>query len=262
MADRTVPPPTPPAVTNANRISEEIISFNPHATFVIVTKTQPIEMIRILIDAGFREFGENRVGQFMERQAIYPDVNWHFIGRLQRKNAAKVVGRAELIHSVDSVRLLEKIERSCCAAEQLLLDTGGEGGGSIAGGTRHDLTTGGNGVKGKECGLFQRVLLQVNTSGEEVKQGFSPDELQEFARSFDPDDCPHVKVEGLMTMAPFTNDQAVIRSTFSSLTRLRDEINAKFGLSWNELSMGMSNDYGIALEEGATMVRVGSAVFR
>ena len=245
--------PPPPVVTNAIRIRKEIASINPTATFIIVTKTQSMEVVQELVEAGFREFGENRVGQFVERQALLPEARWHFIGRLSRKNVAKVIGKAELIHSVDSMALLEKIERSCCAADELLVDTGG--GGVTGQGSR------GGGAAGGQCTLIQRVLLQVNVSGEDVKQGFSPDGLRELARGFDPDAYPHVRVEGLMTMAPFVEDEEILRRTFSALRDLRNEVNEKNGLGWNHLSMGMSNDYRIALEEGATMVRIGTVVF-
>lgn len=246
-------PPFPPSVHNAIRIRDEIASINPTAAFIIVTKTQSMKEVKQLFEAGFREFGENRVEQFVERQVLLPEARWHFIGRLSRKNVAKVVGKAELIHSVGSVELLEKIERSCCAADELLVDTGG--GGVTGQGSR------GGGAAGGQCTLIQRVLLQVNTSGEEVKQGFSPDELREFARRFDSNAHPHVRVEGLMTMAPFTDDEAVLKRTFSALRELRDEVNRKHRLGWNHLSMGMSNDYRIALEEGATIVRLGTVVF-
>lgn len=222
----TTHPPTPVAVTNANRIRDEIASINPDAALVIVTKRHSLEMVRTLFDAGFLDFGENRVGQFVERQQELPEARWHFIGRLSRKNTAKVVGKAELIHSVGSIELLEKIERSCSAAE-----------------------------------TQQRVLLQVNTSGEEEKQGFSPHELREFVPGFTPSGFPHVQIEGLMAMAPFTNNESVLRATFSTLREFRDALNSVFGLGWTELSMGMSNDYKIALEEGATMVRLGTVVF-
>jgi hypothetical protein len=186
-----------------------------------------METVRTLFDVGFRDFGENRVEQFVERQKELPDANWHFIGRLSRKNVAKVVGKAELIHSVGSVELLEKIERSCDAS---------------------DISN-------------QRILLQVNTSGEEVKQGFSLHELREFIADFFPEKFPHMSIEGLMTMAPFTGNEAIIRTTFSALRELRDRLNTGFGFSRTELSMGMSNDYLIALEEGATMVRLGTVIF-
>ena len=212
---------------NVERITKEIIQFNPDAKLVTVTKTQPIEIIRILYDAGYRDFGENRVEQFVARQALFPDARWHFIGRLSRKNVAKVIGKTELIHSVGSLELLNKIERSCEAAG----------------------------------GIEQRVLLQVNVSGEEVKQGFEPGELPDIASKKCLDDFKWVKIEGLMTMAPFTSEGAVQRSCFTGLCKLRNEMNTSFNPGWNELSMGMSNDYQIALREGATMVRVGTALF-
>lgn len=214
---------------SARRIHEEITSLNPDATFVIVTKAQPIDVIQTLLDEGYRYFGENRVEQFVERQALFPEANWHFIGPLRRKNVAKVIGKTSLIHSVDSLKLLEKIERSCEAAD-----------------------------------VEQHVLLQVNISGEEQKQGFSPEVLRDTYSLLDMVAYPHVPIKGLMVMAPFVQDEEMIRSCFQGLRELRDELNGLFtGPSsfLEHLSMGMSNDYLIALEEGATMVRIGTAVF-
>ena len=258
-----LPAPSTSAVNNAIRIRSEILPINPKATFVIVTKNQTMETVQELNDGGFRDFGENRVEQFVKRQALLPTANWHFIGRLSRKNVAKVVGKAEVIHSVDSAALLEKIERSCCAAEELFVDTNDPG--QMVGGTGRGGENAGEEPEehGDEdqCGLIQRVLLQVNTSGEGVKQGFSPDDLREFAETFYPELYPHVKVEGLMTMAPFVDNESILRGTFSRLRALKDEINKKYDFEWCELSMGMSNDYAIALEEGSTLVRLGTVVF-
>ncbi len=217
-------------IERANKINREVINLNPDAAFVIVTKTQPIEVVQVLWDEGYRDLGENRVEQFVERQVLFPEANWHFIGPLRRKNVAKIVGKAALIHSIDSIRLLEKIERSCESAD-----------------------------------VVQDVLLQVNISGEEQKQGFPPGELKEFLTSFDQTAFPHVFIKGFMTMAPFVQDEEILRSCFSGLRQLRDEITSLMSdtsTAFDHLSMGMSNDYRIALKEGATIVRIGTAVFK
>ena len=211
---------------NARRIQDEIAGINPEARLVIVTKAQLEEVIGPLYSAGYRDFGENRTEGFLPRQAAFPRANWHFIGRLHRKYVAKVVGKAAYIHSVASSELLEKIERSAAAA-----------------------------------GVVQKVLLQVNVSGEEQKQGLYPEQLRKYVKTIDFEGFPHVRVEGLMTMAPFTSDETVLRDCFSGLRKLRDELNESFGLGWHELSMGMTNDYRLALLEGATIVRIGRAVF-
>ncbi len=194
--------------------------------FVIVTKTRPHEAVQALFDAGFGDFGENRIDAFSVRCAAFPGAKWHFIGRLSRKSVAKVVGRSALIHSVASSSLLEKIERSAAAMD-----------------------------------IVQPILIQANVSGEEQKQGFTPSGLREYAAATDFDEFPHVRIDGLMAMAPFTSDEKVLHSCFSGLRALRDELNDSLRLDWRHLSMGMTNDYAIAIENGATIVRIGSAVF-
>lgn len=169
-------------------------------------------------------FGENRPQQLAERRQLLPDACWHLIGQLQRNKARLAVQNAALIHSVDSARLLQRI--SDVAADE-------------------DATS--------------EVLLQVNVSGEESKSGFSPSQLEEeFGRL---KETPCVAIRGFMTMAPDTTSESTIRSCFSGLRQLRDGLQQEHGVELPELSMGMSGDFPIAVEEGATLIRVGSRLY-
>lgn len=192
---------------------------------VAVTKTVGVEEIRAALLAGVRDFGENRVQEFVAKHGLFPEARWHFIGTLQSNKVKHVVGKAHLIHSVDSARLLRHIERS--AAER---------------------------------GVIQPVLLQVNVSGESAKHGLSPAELPEVlaqAREMD-----SVEVRGLMTMAPLARSEDV-RWVFRDLRELRDSVSVLLPdtIELEHLSMGMSGDYRVAVEEGATIVRIGRALF-
>ncbi len=186
-------------------------------------------------------FGENRPQQLAERQALLPQVEWHLIGQLQRNKVKQALQHAAMIHSVDSLRLLQEIVKVVCEICR----------------SRSSLVLGLN--------LRPRLLLQVNVSGEESKSGFTPDEL----RSSWPEITEHsesVSIEGLMTMAPETDDLSIVRPVFAGLRLLRDELavrpeSQQRRISLPELSMGMSGDYVPAIEEGATLVRIGSRVF-
>ncbi|MFN9719436.1 MAG: YggS family pyridoxal phosphate-dependent enzyme [Planctomycetota bacterium] len=175
-------------------------------------------------------FGENRPQQLAERQALLPQVEWHLIGQLQRNKVKQALQHAAMIHSVDSLRLLQEIVKAA------------------------------HGLK-----VRPSLLLQVNVSGEESKSGFASDEL----RSLWPEITEHVEsvsIEGLMTMAPETDDLSIVRPVFAGLRMLRNELAAhpdsrQRRISLPELSMGMSGDYVPAIEEGATLVRIGSRVF-
>jgi len=199
---------------------KEILQKIPgHVRLVVVAKNRSWEEAQPVYDAGCRDFGENRVQEALGKmKEAPPDVRWHLIGTLQKNKVAKAVGRFFLIHSVDTPELAEKI--SACAERQ---------------------------------GSVQPILLQVNTSDEESKQGLSAEAWERAFPSLL--NLPGIALRGLMTMAPLTDDEALIRGCFSRLRQLRD----KLGLS--ELSMGMSQDYAIALEEGATLLRIGTAVF-
>ena len=196
-------------------------------TLVAVTKYAAIEWVRTLVSLGEREFGENYPQQLVERrEQIDSTVHWHLIGSLQRNKARKVLPVVTMIHSVDSVRLLEAIDR---------------------------LAT--------ELQLRPKVLLEVNVSGEESKHGFSPDQLlrewEQICR------FENVGIGGLMTMAPHSENPEESRPVFAGLSRLRDRLlsESPIGIGLPHLSMGMTADFEIAIEEGATLVRVGSALW-
>lgn len=192
---------------------------------VAVTKNVGVNEVRKAIGAGCEDFGENRVQEFLGKYGLFPDVRWHFIGTLQTNKVKDVVGRAYLIHSVESLRLLEHIDRVAEAR-----------------------------------GLVQDVLLQVNVSGEQSKHGMLPEEAEDTLRASL--DMPGVRVKGLMTIAPLARPEDVrwvFRDTarlFASLASMRFN-----GMELTELSMGMTNDYKVAIEEGTTIVRVGRAIF-
>lgn len=192
---------------------------------VAVTKSAGIEETRALYDLGVRDFGENRVLEAMDKVDAFSglDVRWHMIGHLQTNKVRKVMGSYSLIHSVDSVRLMEEIERVAAAADQVV-----------------------------------DILAQVNVSGEESKTGFRPQETR--SALFAAGEMPHLRVLGLMTMAPLGGEPEQSRPVFRGLRELRDRL-AREGMSLPDLSMGMTQDYAVAIEEGATLIRVGSALF-
>jgi pyridoxal phosphate enzyme (YggS family) len=196
---------------------------------VAATKYASTEECQALLDAGQRILAESRLPECLDKmEALAPArPEWHFIGHLQRNKAKLVAGRFALIHSLDSVRLMET-----------LADLARERGGPIRG------------------------LLEFNVAGESQKQGFAPSawrEALDAARRL----APHVVVEGLMGMAPYTDDPQFARPSFIRLRDLRDQLREASGgeLPLPELSMGMSGDFEVAIEEGATLARVGSALF-
>lgn len=190
-----------------------------------VAKTVGPPEVRAALAAGVTDFGENRVQEFVAKHGLFPEARWHFIGTLQSNKAQHVVGSAALIHSVDSPGLLERIDRIANAR-----------------------------------GVVQPVLLQVNVSHEESKHGIDRSEVEELvATSLE---LPNVRVKGLMTIAPFQRPEAV-RWVFSDMHDLFESIaSMRFnGVELTELSMGMTNDFEVAIEEGATIVRIGRAIF-
>ncbi|MFC7363708.1 MULTISPECIES: YggS family pyridoxal phosphate-dependent enzyme [Bhargavaea] len=192
-------------------------------TIVAVTKSVGPERAREVIDSGIRHLGENRLEGLDQKQPeIGPDARWHFIGSLQSRKVREVIGRIDFLHSLDRGSLAKEIQKR---AERPV-----------------------------DC------FVQVNVSGETSKSGLGPDEVGDFVRMLGAYD--KIRVVGLMTMAPNTEDEEVIRSTFRGLRELRDEISALKlpHAPCTELSMGMSNDFGIAVEEGATFVRIGTAI--
>lgn len=196
-------------------------------TLVAVTKSAEPDWIRELIGLGAGDLGESRPQQLVERtEQISGPVRWHLVGHLQRNKARRVLPLVSLIHSVDSLRLLSALERL-----------------------------------GDEMNLEPRVLLEVNISGEARKHGFTPDELT--AHWDEVLACRHVRIEGLMTMAPLSDDPETSRPVFRGLRELRDRLAAASPPSFTlpHLSMGMSDDFEAAIEEGATIVRIGTSLF-
>jgi PLP dependent protein len=197
---------------------------------IAVSKTHPAEKIEDAYTTGQRIFGENKVQEMTAKYEILPrDIQWHLIGHLQSNKVKYIAPFVALIHSVDSAKLLEEINK-----------------------------------QGKKIGRIIPCLLQVFIAQEETKFGFSEDELLSFIASPALKELIFVKVEGLMGMASLTDNKDQIRSEFQSLKKLFEKIkqqNTPSNVVMNELSMGMSSDYQIAMEEGSTMVRVGTAIF-
>ncbi len=199
-------------------------------TLVAVSKTHPLSAIAAARAAGQRDFGENRLEELWEKvreaEAAGPhDLRWHLIGPIQSRKTRAAVGPFALVHAVDRMKIARRLSRDAQAA-----------------------------------GCVVSVLAEVNVSGEASKHGFAPAEL--LAEAAELATLPGLRVCGLMTMAPFTEDEALIRPVFRGLRELRDRLAEQAPQAqWRELSMGMSNDYEIAVEEGATLVRVGSAIF-
>lgn len=189
-----------------------------------VSKTFPVEAIREAYACGVRIFGENKIQELAAKAPLLPDnIEWHFIGHLQSNKAAKAVELASWIHSVDSLKLLNKLDR--CAAEQ------------------HKRPV---------------ILLEVN-SGEDAKSGVSYEELPELAKAAAA--AENLDFRGLMTMAPLCDDPAVWRQAFAKLQNARDELEKSLNISLSELSMGMTGDFAEALCEGSTILRIGSRLF-
>lgn len=193
-------------------------------TIIAVTKTFGPDAVRAAAGAGLRAVGENRVQEALEKQDALPDlaIDWHLIGTLQQNKARRAVGRFALIHSVDRIALAQELDRRMPE------------------------------------GARQRVLVQVNCSGEPQKGGVEPGELPALLDAIR--GCRRLEVRGLMTMAELTDDTRRQRAAFRLLRGLRDTAVAA-GHGLQELSMGMSSDFEVAVEEGATMVRLGTILF-
>jgi pyridoxal phosphate enzyme (YggS family) len=194
---------------------------------VAVTKKWPVDLVRLLVEAGARDLGENYPQELWRKAETLgvwtPPIRWHLIGHLQSNKARRTLPLVTMIHSVDSLRLLSGI--------QLL---------------------------GEETGAAPELLLQVNTSGEASKHGWAPSELLHDAEAIA--GCNRVPIVGLMTMAAWGTDAETARPSFVQLRELRDELARRTGLGLAELSMGMSGDFEAAVEEGATLVRIGTAL--
>ena len=199
-------------------------------TLIAVSKTKPVEDIQVLYDAGHRDFGENYVQELVQKQAVLPkDIRWHFIGHLQTNKVKMIAPFVHLIHGVDSIKLLEVIDK-----------------------------------EGKKLNQKINCLLQVHIAKEETKYGLDLQEAQQAAASyFFEKKYQHVELCGLMGMASFSDDLSLVEQEFKSLKELYDAIHQvhKNAAQFNILSMGMSGDYMLAIDNGSTMVRVGSLLF-
>jgi len=192
---------------------------------VAVSKTHPAEAVRAAADAGQRVFGESRVQEARDKiPACPPGLDWHFIGHLQKNKVRQAMPLFSFVHSIDSTVLAEAINRIAGEMEKP--------------------------VEG---------LLEVNVSGEETKHGFTPDELRTAFPALAK--LPHLRIRGLMTMAPYSDNPEDARPVFRALRELRDGLQSAHAHPLPELSMGMSGDFEPAIEEGATLVRIGSSIF-
>lgn len=233
---------------NIEKIKDEIKKYSPHpekVQLVAVTKYFDETGIEAVIQAGHNIVGENKGQQvrdkeryFKEQQEIlknmgkidesesYKNIKWHFIGNLQSNKVKYIVEFVELVHSINRLSVAQELDR-----------------------------------RAKQCGRVIPVLLEINIAGEESKEGYKLEELIneiEKYKSFE-----NIKVKGLMTMAPNVEDESIVRDTFRKLRETKDLLNEKyFGGGLTELSMGMSGDYKIALEEGATIIRIGTKLFK
>ena len=208
------------ACLRAGRAPEDV-------TLIAVSKTKPAQAVQEAYDAGARDFGENKVQEILQKKPVLPqDIRWHMIGHLQRNKVHQVIGKAVLIHAVDSLRLAEQIE-SEAAKRDLDVD----------------------------------VLLEINVAKEESKYGFFLEDAEEAIRAISA--FPHVHIKGLMTIAPFVENPEENRGIFKKLYQFSGDINDKNidNVTMGVLSMGMSGDFEVAIEEGATMVRVGTSIF-
>ncbi len=217
------------AAARAGRDEDEV-------TLVAVTKMEPPDVILAAYELGLRHFGENRIEEAQEKVDDLPaDITWHMIGHIQSRKARDVLPLFDWIHSLDRAKIARRLER--------FADEGGKP---------------------------LPVLLECNVSGEASKYGFAADRWAEdpgqrralFAAIKEIVALPHLQVQGLMTMAPIVGDAEETRPVFVQLRRLRDELSGAFPqANWRHLSMGMTDDFEVAIEEGATMVRIGRAIF-
>lgn len=212
---------------NINKLTGEV---PPGVMVVAVSKTRTPEEIMKLYSAGHKIIGENKVQELVvKKEALPADIEWHMVGHLQSNKVKYIAPFVSLIHSVDSLKLIKTINKEA-----------------------------------KKSGRIIDILLQVHIALEDSKFGFSENEVYDLLSNFAVDDYPGVRVRGLMGMATFTDDEDLIRAEFRRLSGIFRNISDKImgGYDYfNELSMGMSNDYHIAVEEGSTIVRIGSLIF-
>lgn len=213
--------------TLANRLLGIKSTLPAGVELVAVSKTYPAEKIMEAYGAGQRIFGENRPQEMVRKHEELPaDIEWHLIGHLQTNKVKTVVPFVGMIHSVDSARLAEAIQKAAGA-----------------------------------IGRTIDILLEVHVADEESKSGWEPQELAEYVRSGAFGRMPNLRVRGVMGVATNTDDERIVRRDFEALRRIKEELAPGFGPDFDTLSMGMSHDYPLAIECGATMVRIGTAIF-
>lgn len=223
---------------NKEKYKEILSELNGKATLVAVSKTKPIEDIKALYDLGQRDFGENYVQELVDKQPLLPnDIRWHFIGHLQSNKVKFIAPFVHLVHGVDSLKLLQEINKQAAKNNRVI-----------------------------DC------LLQIHIAKEETKFGLDEEELNVLISQLANVPMLHVRIVGLMGMASFSEDMDLVRSEFKYLKGQFDKVNNEWPMVNGEslvtrnsqlvtLSMGMSSDYKIAIEEGSTMVRIGSLIF-
>ena len=204
----------------------EKLLFNKNFTCVAVSKTKPVDDIEKIYNLGHKEFGENKVQELLDKYDKLPkDIKWHMIGHLQTNKIKKVIPIISLIHSVDSLKLLKKINNEAIKINKVI-----------------------------SC------LLQINISNENNKYGFTRDQIREIFNNEVLKDFKFIRIKGLMGMASFTENDNQIRIEFKNLKKIFDELKIKYP-ELKIISMGMSGDYKIAIEEGSNMIRIGSKMF-
>ena len=212
---------------NITKACERVGRDRSEVTLIAVSKTKPVEMLQEVYDAGVRDFGENKVQEICEKYDKLPaDIKWHMIGHLQRNKVKQVIDKVALIHSVDSYRLAQEIS-----------------------------------VQAQKKGITMPILVEVNIAGEESKFGISADDTIQLVEEIAA--LPNLKIQGLMTIAPYVVDAEENRLYFRQIKQLSVDIKNKNidNVCMDILSMGMTGDYEVAIEEGATIVRVGTGIF-
>ncbi|MEF9945131.1 MAG: YggS family pyridoxal phosphate-dependent enzyme [Lachnospiraceae bacterium] len=219
---------------NLEKVEENIVKACEHSgrkreeiTLIAVSKTKPVEMLDEIYQAGIRDFGENKVQELSDKFELLPkDIRWHMIGHLQRNKIKQILGKTKLIHSVDSVRLAEAIEKEAAKLNENV-----------------------------------DILVEVNMAKEESKFGLAPEDTMQFIENISL--FSHLNIQGLMTIAPYVANPEENRPYFANLHKLYIDIASKKvnNVNMSILSMGMTNDYMVAIEEGATMVRIGTGIF-
>ena len=212
---------------NIKKACEKVGRDVNEVTLIAVSKTKPYTAIEEALPTGVKDYGENKVQELCDKYEILPkDIKWHMIGQLQRNKVKYLVGKASLIHSVDSIRLAEQIEKEYAKADEIA-----------------------------------NILIEVNMAQEESKFGITSEETEQLVREIAK--FPHIRIKGLMTIAPYTDNPESNRVYFRNMKKLSVDIENKNidNVSMSVLSMGMTGDYQVAVEEGATLVRVGTGIF-